>query len=400
MDGDNNEHKLRDVLPDFKTMSISWKNEKKSLLEPVRIETNGTVFLCHTIVGHGSFGVVFQAVIEGSEETVAIKKVLQDRRFKNRELEIMETLEHPNVVKLKYSFFTSDKNDEVYLNLVMEYIPETVYVVSRHYSKAKQAIPAVFCKVYMYQLFRALAYIHQLGVCHRDIKPQNLLLDPLSGRVKLCDFGSAKVLIPGKPNVSYICSRYYRAPELIFGSRDYSCAIDVWSMGCVMAELYIGQPLFPGESGVDQLVEVIKVLGTPTAEEIKAMNENYTDFRFPVIKANPWTKVFSPFTPEDAISLISKLLTYKPTIRFSPLDAMAHEYFDDIRSPDCALPGDKTMPQLFNFSKREVRNFGRDFATKLIPAHVKLPFDVEAVLASAESAVVDKDDDLYQGYTE
>ena len=119
-----------------------------------------------------------------------------------------------------------------------------------------------------------------------------------------------------------------------------------------------------------------------------------------MIKANPWTKVFSPFTPEDAISLISKLLTYKPTIRFSPLDAMAHEYFDDIRSPDCALPGDKTMPQLFNFSKREVRNFGRDFATKLIPAHVKLPFDVEAVLASAESAVVDKDDDLYQGYTE
>ena len=119
--------------------------------------------------------------------------------------------------------------------------------------------------------------------------------------MKLCDFGSAKVLQPGKPNVSYICSRYYRAPELIFGSRDYTCAIDVWSMGCVMAELYIGesrpamtttdlfltscscagQPLFPGESGVDQLVEVIKVLGTPTAEEIKAMNENYTDFRFP-----------------------------------------------------------------------------------------------------------------------
>ena len=129
--------------------------------------------------------------------------------------------------------------------------------------------------------------------------------------------------------MSYICSRYYRAPELIFGSRDYTCAIDVWSMGCVMAEMYIGQvekclcslffffcflscyflkPLFPGESGVDQLVEVIKVLGTPTGEEIKAMNENYTDFRFPVIKANPWTKVFNAFTPPDAISLISHLL--------------------------------------------------------------------------------------------
>jgi len=399
MDGEErkkSDGKLRDVLPDFKTMSISWKNEKKSLLEPVRIETNGTTFSCHTIVGHGSFGVVFQAVIEGTDETVAIKKVLQDRRFKNRELEIMETLKHPNVVKLKYSFFTTDKNEEVYLNLVMEYIPETVYVVSRHYSKAKQAIPALFCKVYMYQLFRALAYIHELGVCHRDIKPQNLLLDPVGGRVKLCDFGSAKVLVAGKPNVSYICSRYYRAPELIFGSRDYTCAIDVWSMGCVMAELYIGQALFPGESGVDQLVEVIKVLGTPTAEEIKAMNENYTDFRFPVIKANPWTKVFSPFTPDDAIDLISHLLTYKPTVRFSPLDAMAHEYFDDIRKPDCQLPGDKVMPALFNFSRREVKNFGAKYAAKLIPAHVKLPFDVEKVLA--EPLPADDLDNYYEGY--
>lgn len=396
MDGE--EGKLKDVLPDFKTMSISYKNEKKALLEPVRIEANGTTFSCHTIVGHGSFGVVFQALVEGTDETVAIKKVLQDRRFKNRELEIMETLNHPNVVKLKQSFFTTDKNDEVYLNLVMEYIPETVYVVSRHYSKAKQMIPPVYCKLYMYQLFRALAYIHTMGVCHRDIKPQNLLLDPVSGRVKLCDFGSAKVLLPGKPNVSYICSRYYRAPELIFGSRDYTCAIDVWSMGCVMAELYIGQPLFPGESGVDQLVEVIKVLGTPTPDEIKAMNEHYTDFRFPVIKPNPWTKVFPPFAPADAINLISHLLVYTPTQRFSALDAMAHEYFDDLRSPTCMLPGDKPLPALFNFSRAEVRNIGKKYAPKLIPAHVKLSFDVDAIISGA--AFADAEADVYEGYSE
>lgn len=403
MEGDDptrkKEQHNKDVLPDFKAMSISYKNEKKPLLEPVKIEANGTTFSCHTIVGHGSFGVVFQATIEGTDETVAIKKVLQDRRFKNRELEIMETLSHPNVVKLKYSFFTTDKNDEVYLNLVMEYIPETVYVVSRHYSKNKQAIPALYCKLYMYQLFRALAYIHNLGVCHRDIKPQNLLLDPVSGRVKLCDFGSAKILAPGKPNVSYICSRYYRAPELIFGSRDYTCAIDVWSMGCVMAELYIGQPLFPGESGVDQLVEVIKVLGTPTAEEIKAMNENYTDFRFPVIKANPWTKVFNSFTPPDAISLISHLLVYQPTVRFSPFDAMSHEYFNDLKAPNCLLPGDKALPALFNFSKAEVKHMGRKYVPKLIPAHVQLPFDVEAIL-SGKDKVVETEADVYQGYSE
>lgn len=127
-------------------------------------------------------------------------------------------------------------------------------------------MPKLLVKLYAYQMFRSLAYIHSLGICHRDIKPQNLLVDPASHILKLCDFGSAKRLIKGEPNVSYICSRYYRAPELIFGCTDYTPAIDVWSVGCVIAELMLGQPLFPGESGVDQLVEIIKVLGTPTRE--------------------------------------------------------------------------------------------------------------------------------------
>jgi len=97
-----------------------------------------------------------------------------------------------------------------------------------------------------------------LGICHRDIKPQNLLIDPDSHLLKLCDFGSAKLLVKGEPNVSYICSRYYRAPELIFGASDYTNAIDVWSSGCVMAEMILGEPIFAGESGIDQLVEIIK----------------------------------------------------------------------------------------------------------------------------------------------
>ena len=117
------------------------------------------------------------------------------------------------------------QKDEVFLNLVLEFIPETVYKVARHYSKSKQTIPISFIKLYMYQLFRSLAYIHSLGICHRDIKPQNLLLDPESGVLKLCDFGSAKHLVQGEPNVSYICSRYYRAPELIFGATDYTTNI-------------------------------------------------------------------------------------------------------------------------------------------------------------------------------
>jgi len=124
----------------------------------------------------------------------------------------------------------------------------------------------ILMKLYAYQAFRALAYIHALGICHRDIKPQNLLVNPDTHELKVCDFGSAKRLLKGEVNVSYISSRYYRAPELIFGATDYSQSIDVWSVGCILAELILGQPLFPGDSGVDQLVEIIKVLGTPSRD--------------------------------------------------------------------------------------------------------------------------------------
>ena len=118
----------------------------------------------------------------------------------------------------------------MYLNLVLEYVPETVYRASRHYAKLKQPMPMLQIKLYMYQLLRSLAYIHSVGICHRDIKPQNLLLNPATGVLKLCDFGSAKILVAGEPNVSYICSRYYRAPELIFGATNYTTNIGVFSI--------------------------------------------------------------------------------------------------------------------------------------------------------------------------
>jgi len=125
-------------------------------------------------------------------------------------------------------------------------------------------MPLSHIESYIWQLCRALSYIHSLGICHRDIKPQNLLINSQTLQLRLCDFGSAKILVPREQNVAYICSRYYRAPELIFGAVFYTTAIDIWSTGCVFAELILGTPLFAGESGVDQLVEIIKVLGTPT----------------------------------------------------------------------------------------------------------------------------------------
>lgn len=329
---------------------------------------------------------VYQAKLCDTGEMVAIKKVLQDKRFKNRELQIMRQLEHCNIVKLMYYFYTSgEKKDEIYLNLVLEYIPETVYKVARQYSKNKQTIEPVFIKLYMYQLFRSLAYIHSQGICHRDIKPQNLLLDPESGVLKLCDFGSAKHLVRGELNVSYICSRYYRAPELIFGASDYTTNIDVWSAGCVFAELMLGQPIFPGDSGVDQLVEIIKVLGTPTREQIKEMNPNYTEFKFPQIKAHPWHKVFRARTSPEALDLVSRLLEYTPSARITPLQACAHTFFDELREPGAKMPGPggpsssssalggaggggRDLPPLFNFTESELK-IQPNLNSLLVPAH-------------------------------
>ncbi|GMI23389.1 hypothetical protein TrCOL_g2467 [Triparma columacea] len=326
------------------------------------------------IIGNGSFGVVFQATVVETGDIVAIKKVLQDKRFKNRELQIMRQLvknPHSNIVALKHCFYSQgEKPEELYLNLVLEFVPETVYSISRHHQKSKIQLPVIYVKLYMYQLCRALAHIHSMGICHRDIKPQNLLLNPENHQLKLCDFGSAKALVKGEPNVSYICSRYYRAPELIFGSTDYSTAIDIWSQGCVGAELLLGQPLFPGDSGVDQLVEIIKVLGTPTREEISAMNSNYTEFKFPQIKACQWKKVFRSKTPEDAIDFIGSMLAYSPEKRILPLQGCTHSFFDELRDPSVRLPNGKELPPLFDFTEHE-RTAYPELLYKLEPPHAR-----------------------------
>ena len=167
--------------------------------------------------------------------------------MQNRELQIMRIVRHPNVVELKAFYYSNGERvslksiprsmrssqpqlqkDEVYLNLVQEFVPETVYRASRFFNKMKTTMPTLELKLYIYQLFRSLAYIHSSGICHRDIKPQNLLLDPNTGVLKLCDFGSAKILVENEPNVSYICSRYYRAPELIFGATNYTTKIGAY----------------------------------------------------------------------------------------------------------------------------------------------------------------------------
>lgn len=129
--------------------------------------------------------------------------------------------------------------------------------------------------------------------------------------------------------------------------------------------------MFPGESGVDQLVEIIKVLGTPTREEIRCMNPNYNEFKFPQIKAHPWHKLFHKRMPSEAVDLVSRLLQYSPHLRCTALAACAHPFFNDLRDPNASLPNGQPLPPLFNFTPQELVNAPEDLRQRLIPEHAR-----------------------------
>jgi len=154
----------------------------------------------------------------------------------------------------------------------------------------------------------------------------------------------------------------------------------------VMAELLLGKPLFPGDSGVDQLIEIIKILGTPTKDQITAMNPNHTSFKFPQIKPHPWTKVFKAKAPPDAIDLVSKFLHYEPNLRLHPFEALAHPFFDELREPNARLPNGKALPNIYNFTDSELKMAEQMCLTrKLIPIELIKKFQSEKRLPSVLS---------------
>jgi len=333
-------------------------------LQRIQSKTKYT-YTAISIIGNGTFGIVYKAILkELDNQIVAIKRVFQDERYKNRELQIMQELNHPNLVKLLDFFYTKvyrDNMDEVYLNVVMKYMPETLGQILRRNYKEKNNFELLDIKLYSFQIIKSLAYLHSLNICHRDLKPQNILINQQNRTLKICDFGSAKKLENNQKSIAYICSRYYRAPELTFGCTHYTVQIDIWSLGCIIGEMLYGQPIFPGENASDQLVEIIKILGTPTKEQIYKMNPEYRDHKFPIIKSYPWEKVFKSKNYIDKnffnsfIDLISKMLIYEPDERIKPMKALTHEFFNELKYLDYENRND--LPKdLYEFTQEEINS--------------------------------------------
>lgn len=211
--------------------------------------------------------------------------------------------------------------------MVTECFPENLHQMLHDYALEQLPIPLRHVRLFTYQLCRGLNYIHELDICHRDLKPQNILIDRQKLLLKICDFGAAKVLEANKQNTAYICTRYYRAPELIFGCSNYTTAIDIWSVGCIITELLTGQILFKGMTTSDQLSKIMNVIGSPTSAQVLAMNPESAFTKVPKVEGKGLDEVFMyTDSPDEAIELLNSIFQYDPSKRPSAMDIMLHDF--------------------------------------------------------------------------
>jgi len=326
------------------------------------------------------------------DEIVAVKKIhiggsLVDNQYEpttkeegENEIKILKLVNgHKNTCNLIETYFDTElgTNSGYILCIVMEYMAFTLKDRMDFYAEKGQIVPVHLIKIYLFQLTKAVNYMHLKKVVHRDIKPENVLVDAATNRIQLCDFGCSIVLEKesefdeGDGNETYVMSRYYRAPECILGNRFYGTEADLWSLGVVFGELFLGTILFMGSSNMDQMREIILKLGWPTEDELKEMNPSIDTFDaidgvYGVDKnekGESWNMIFCGVfeMEESAIEIISELLVYSPEDRLSALEALQHEYFDDVKN-------------LINKSKKNITKKGKK--NKKIKKENVIPLDL------------------------
>lgn len=241
-----------------------------------------------SVVGEGAYGVVLKCRNRESGDHVAIKKFKESeeddvvRKTTLREVKILRMLRHSNIVSLREAFRRKGK-----LYLVFEFVQRNLLEVLEEHPGG---IPSEMVRRYVFQLCLAIEYCHRNNVIHRDIKPENLLIGE-GNLLKLCDFGFARLMpvaAGGEPTAltDYVATRWYRAPELLLGSVDYSLAVDLWAIGCIMGELTDGNPLFPGDTEIDQLYIIQQCLGPLTSAQMEMFlrNPRFAGLRFPEMR--------------------------------------------------------------------------------------------------------------------
>ncbi|KAI8336641.1 protein serine/threonine kinase [Chlamydoabsidia padenii] len=283
-------------------------------------------------LGEGAYGIVYKAQNRETGEVVALKRIRLDNEEEGvpctaiREISLLKELKHPNIVRL-YDVLHKERK----LILVFEYLDSDL---KKFLDSNGGDIDELTIKQMMYQLLKGIAFCHEHRVLHRDLKPQNLLINK-KGELKLGDFGLARAFgIPVRSYSRDVVTLWYRAPDVLMGSKQYSTSIDLWSAGCIFAEMASGSPLFPGSSVSDQLQCIFKVLGTPTEEtwpKVSQVPEYKRDFElFAPISLGSLLPKLDP----QGIDLLKKLLEYPPDKRITAGDALQHPYFDDLRKKE------------------------------------------------------------------
>ncbi|OHS94796.1 Cell division control protein 2 like protein [Tritrichomonas foetus] len=292
-------------------------------------------------LGEGTYCSVFRAVNSTTNEVVALKIVRMDQEEDGipgsslREVSLLRALSHPNVINLLDVLCEGSK-----LQLIFEFMDRDL---KRYLEGGRRTIKGDLLRSYTFQLLCGLLYLHSNGVVHQNIRPENLLIKK-NGFLKIGDFGSAvSFQRPLTPIDGKMTMLWYRAPELVVDSPEYDHSIDIWSCGCVIAEMIKGTVLFGGDSPVDQLMKICKVIGTPTDEDWPDFG-NYVNPQIKLPKGIPIG--LKTVLPNDVdpllLDLLSRMLTLNPSKRITAKEAVHHEYFKNLQQTliDICLPCD------------------------------------------------------------